>query len=260
MYHPTESTFFEYAGTVDYEPKAGGGAIVNVTMRSNGMYTLSTLAGGKSIPSIPSNGPFPTKYTSDMSVEKDGQRTPYTLDVTGVFEGYTAEGDDAPRITQVVPKPPILWHGDARPHPVTLIGGVNRTSVTVQVSVRPAEESRGYPDRGFAGVQVLSTLYWPPVDGLAPRSFIVFKNGTWLYTPTTGDKVKGTVSVPSSGWYDLEVQQDESGSVLGSINGKQVLKSNVGDRSPTDGWAALVSSFGYSQFKQLTVAGPTSSD
>ena len=116
-----------------------------------------------------------------MAVDKEGQRAPFMLDIAGVFEGYVLPGDSALRITQVVPSPAITWHKDDLAHPMSLVAGVNRTSVTASVSVRPADESRGYPDRGFAGLAVLQHHYFQPENGVAPRSFVVFKNGTWLF-------------------------------------------------------------------------------
>jgi len=154
---------------------------VNVSMRSNGIYTISTIAGSRDFQEPPPSGPFPTAYSSSMAVDKEGQRAPFMLDIAGVFEGYVLPGDSAPRITQVVPSHPISWHKDDLAHPMSLVAGVNRTSVTASVSVRPADESRGYPDRGFAGLAVLQQHNFHPIGGFAPETLIVFKNGTWLF-------------------------------------------------------------------------------
>ena len=180
VYLPTESVFFHYDGPVAVVQSPDGSAAVNVSMRSNGIYTISTIVGSRDFQEPPPSGPFPTAYSSSMAVGKEGQRAPFMLDIAGVFEGYVLPGDSAPRITQVVPSHPISWQGDLA-HPMSLVAGVNRTSVTASVSVRPADESRGYPDRGFAGLAVLQHHYFQPENGVAPRSFVVFKNGTWLF-------------------------------------------------------------------------------
>mmetsp|Transcript_12484 Transcript_12484/g.13866 ORF Transcript_12484/g.13866 Transcript_12484/m.13866 type:complete len:421 (+) Transcript_12484:1126-2388(+) len=206
------------------------------------LITVTTMSGGAkgSYGTPPPAKSFPDKWSDNFESYPEFQEGKYFMDQTGVWEIYKSSKGNTMR--QVVPEPPIKWCTESS-QPITLIGDDTWRDMTVEFDA--LIESKGNIVAGArVGYGGCSESY---NNGYF---FKISVTGAWSILAGAETLKSGTLSFGTNKWHNIRLNVTSS-TVSAYVDNN--LIGTVNSSSYNNGWAAVGSSFDYTQFDNFVL-------